>query len=55
MTENAISESQQFHSWDIKYFIFLTTEAVAWKCSVRKGALENFSKLTRKHLHQSLL
>ena len=30
------------------------TEAVAWKCSVKKGVLRNFAKFTGKHLYQSL-
>ena len=29
-------------------------EAVAWRCSVRKGVLRNFTKFTGKHLCQSL-
>ena len=28
-------------------------EAVAWKCSVRKGILRNFSKFTGNHLCQA--
>ena len=33
--------------------IFVTAEAVAWRCSVKKGVLRNFKKLTGKHLHQT--
>ena len=30
------------------------TEAVIWRCSVKKGVLRNFKKFTGKHLCQSL-
>ena len=32
----------------------LTTEAVAQRCSVKKGVLRNFTKFTGKHLCQNL-
>ena len=34
--------------------VFIRSEAVAQGCSVRKGVLGNFSKLTGKHLYRSL-
>ena len=32
----------------------LFTEAVAQRCSMKKGVLRNFAKFTRKHLFQTL-
>ena len=34
--------------------MIICLEAVAQRCSVRKGVLRNFAKLTGKHLNQSL-
>ena len=33
--------------------IFLYAKVVAWRCSLKKGVLRNFTKFTRKHLCQS--
>ena len=35
-------------------FFLQPLEAVAGRCSVKKGVLENFSKFTGKHLRQGL-
>ena len=33
--------------------VFTNTEAVSWRCSIKKSLLKYFAKFTRKHLYQS--
>ena len=46
--------SRKFLPTIIRSFVVPFTEAVAKKCSIRKGVLRNFAKFTEKHLCQSL-